>query len=228
MKDISKLSLKISILAIILTIISDFILIGKPNSSYSFFKLGTESMALIPMWRITLGTFLGIVVIPLQGLGLIAVYYSLRNGGKIKALITVLTIFHASCMAVAFHMSYAYIGSGWQLLHQVGKSNLYIKGMMNKFNYFWTLILIIIGIEIIVSSGIFSWMIIKKDTLYPKWMAGFNPGFTLVYTYLIILIMPYPIGGFLAPAFLNISTLIFMTLSLTVIGKNKAASNGDC
>ena len=219
MKNICEPSLKISILAIILTIISDFILIGKPNSSYSFFKLGTESMAFIPMWRITLGTFLGIIVIPLQGLGLIAVYYSLRNAGKIKALITVLAIFHASSMAVAFHMSYAYIASGWHLLNQVGKSNLYIIEMLNKFNYFWTMILIIIAIEIIVSSGIFSWMIIKKDTLYPKWMAIFNPGFTLVYTYLIILLMPYPIGGYLAPAFLNISTLIFMTLSLLTISK---------
>jgi len=219
MNDIYEPSLKMSILAIILTIISDFILIGKPNSSYSFFKLGTESMALIPMWRITLGTFLGIIVIPLQGLGLIAVYYCLKNGGKVKALITVLTIFHASSMAVAFHMSYAYIASGWQLVNQVGKSNLYIKEMMNKFNYFWTIILIIIGMEIVVSSGIFSWMVAKEDTLYPKWMAIFNPGFTLVYTYLIILLMPYPIGGYLAPAFLNISTLIFMTLSLTVISK---------
>lgn len=219
MKNICEPSLKISILAIILTIVSDFILIGKPNSSYSFFKLGTESMALIPMWRITLGTFLGIIVIPFQGLGLIAVYYSLRNGGKIKALITVLTIFHASCMAVAFHMSYAYIAGGWHLLYQAGRQSFYILEMINRFDYYWTLLLVLIGIEISVSSGIFSWMIIKKETLYPRWMAIFNPGFTLIYTYLIIFLMPYPIGGYLAPAFLNISTLIFMTLSLLTISK---------
>jgi len=217
MKNICKPSLKISILAIILTIISDFILIGKPGSSYYFFKLGTESMALIPMWRIVLGTFLGVIVIPLQSLGLIAIYYSLRNGGKIKALIVVLTIFHASSMAVAFHMSYAYIASGWQLLYKVGKPNLYINQMMDKFGYFWTLILIIVGIEIIISSIMFSWLIIKKNTLYPKWMALFSPAFTLMYTYLIILLIPYPFGGYLAPAFLNISTLVFMTLSLYVI-----------
>lgn len=217
MKNICKLSLKISILAVILTIVSDFILLGRPSSSYSFFKLGTESMALIPMWRITLGTFLGIMVIPLQGFGLIAVYYSLKNGGKIKALTAVLTIFHASSMAVAFHMSYAYIASGWQLFYQAGKSNLLITQLLNRFNYFWTLLLIIIAIEIAIGSAIYSWMIIKKNTLYPKWMALYNPAFTLMYTYLIILLMPYPIGGYLAPAFLNISTLIFMIISLFVI-----------
>lgn len=217
MKNICRLSLKISILAVILTIVSDFILLGRPDSSYSFFKLGTESMALIPAWRITIGTFLGIIVIPLQGSGLVAVYYSLRNGGKIKALIAVLTIFHASSMAVAFHMSYAYIASGWQLYYQAGKSNFLIKQLLDRFNYFWTLLLIIIAAEITLGSALYLWMVIKRNTLYPKWMAVFNPAFTLVYTYFIILLMPYPIGGYLAPAFLNISTLVFMTISLFVI-----------
>lgn len=219
MKDIGKLSLKISILAIIITIISDFILIGRPNSSYAFFKLGTESMALFPMWRITLGTFVGIIAIPFQSLGLISVYYGLKNGGKIKALTAVLLLFHALSMAVAFHMSYAYIAGGHNLLYKAGSLNVYVKEMISKFDYYWTLILIIVGVEITISSAIYSWLIIKKNTLYPKWMAMFNPVLILIYTFLIILTVPYPLGGYLAPAFLNIATLIFMTLSFLTIKK---------
>jgi hypothetical protein len=67
----------IGILGILITIISDFFLIGKPNSAYEFLWLGTESMAEIAPWRITFGTILGVLALPFQALGIVPVYYGL-------------------------------------------------------------------------------------------------------------------------------------------------------
>lgn len=200
----------IGIIAIIITIISDFFLIGVANSSYSFFKLGTESMANIPKWRITLGTFLGIISIPFQGLGLVPLYYSFKNGEKRKAIVMISLLTHASFLAVGFHISYAFIAGGWNLFYKIGKTNEFAIELMKRFDYLWRISLLIMGIEFIIASLIFVFSVLNTKTLYPRWMAICNPVFILIFTFLIIYPIPYPLGGYLAPAMLNISSLIFM------------------
>ena len=101
----------IGIVSVLVTIISDFILIGKPNSAYGFLLLGTESMWDIPMWRIAVGTFVGVFVLPFQVLGLVSIYYGLKPAGKMIQRSIVGISAHALIMGVAFHMAYALIGS---------------------------------------------------------------------------------------------------------------------
>lgn len=209
----------IGILGVLLTLVSDFILIGRPVSSFSFFKLGTESMAGFPQWRITIGTFLGILVIPMQLAGLGTMYHSLKLAGKIKALIVVLINAHTLILAVAFHVSYAFIASGWKLYFELGKGDIIALKMLKRFDYYWKIIIVIMAIELAFSSIVFAVIILRGNTLYPKWMALFNPIFVLFYTYLIILFMPHPVGGFVAPAFLNLATLIFFILSTVTVYK---------
>jgi hypothetical protein len=205
------------ILGVSLTLISDFILIGRPESSFSFFKLGTESMAGFPQWRITIGTFLGIIVIPMQLSGLVTMYYGLKSAGKIKALAVVLVTAHSLILAVAFHMSYAFIASGWKLYYELGFGDVIALKMLKRFDYYWRIIIVIMAVEIIFTSIVYSVIILRGNTLYPKWMALFNPMFVLVYTYLIILFIPHPVGGFVAPAFLNLATLMFFIFSTVTV-----------
>lgn len=207
------------IIAVILTIICDFILIGRPNSSYSFLKLGTESMNGLAQSRILIGTFLGIIVLPLQIAGLIPVYYGLKPAGKIKSLIVVLTAGHAAIIAVAFHISYAFIASGWKLYHAFEPRNIAASEMLKSFDLYWKITIIIMAVDLTISSMLYILLIIRKDTLYPKWMALLNPICIWIYTYLIVLPIPFPIGGFVAPAFLNLSTLIFFTFSTFIVYK---------
>lgn len=203
----------VGIIGALLTTVSDFILLGTPNSAYTYFKLGTESMSFLSQWRITIGTFLGILALPLQIAGLITIYFGLKPGGKIMSLVVVFTMTHASIMGVAFHMSYAFIGSGWKLSYAINTKNMVAFDMMNKFIYYWKLLLIIMAIELTLSSIFYVLLILRRDTLYPKWMAIFNPSCVIFYIYFIILQIPYPIGGFMAPAFLNLAALTFLTLS---------------
>jgi hypothetical protein len=209
----------IGIAGVFLTLISDFILIGRPNSSLSFFKLGTESMAGLSQWRITIGAFLGVVVIPFQIAGLVTIYYAIRPAGKVKSLIIILINAHTLMMAVAFHISYAYIAGGWNLYYEIGYGDIVAARMLDRFDYYWKIIIIIMGVELIVSSAYLVFIILSKRSLYPRWMALFSPICVLVYIYPIILVIPKPIGGFIAPAFLNLSTLVFMILSTSIVYK---------
>lgn len=209
----------IGIAGVLLTILSDFILIGRPSSSNAFFKLGTESMAHLSQWRITIGAFLGIIVIPIQIAGLTTIYYGLKSAGKAKALMTVLTTAHTLMMAVAFHTSYAFIASGWNMYYELGSKDLIAEKMIYRFGYYWKIIIIIMAVELILSSAYFVFLILRGNTLYPKWMALFSPFCVLLYMYPVVLIAPKPIGGFIAPAFLNLATLVFFILSTITVYK---------
>ncbi|MCM0649446.1 hypothetical protein NBE98_13855 [Clostridium swellfunianum] len=209
----------VGIMGVLLTIASDFILIGRPSSSKAFFKLGTESMAGLSQWRITIGAFVGIAIIPFQIAGLISIYYGIKPAGKAKALAIVLTNAHTLMMAVAFHTSYAFIASGWNLYYEIGVGDKVAEKMIMRFAYYWKLIIIVMSVELVLSSAYYVILILSGKTLYPKWMAFFNPICILIYIYPLLIIAPKPIGGFIAPAFLNLTTLIFFILSTGTIYK---------
>lgn len=209
----------IGIAGVLVTIVSDFILIGRPSSASAFFKLGTESLAALSQWRIIVGAFVGIIVIPFQIAGLATIYYGIKTAGRTKALIVVLTTAHTLMMAVAFHTSYAFTASGWNLYYELGFGDRVAEKMMYRFGYYWMIIIVIMAVELIFSSSFFVFLILRGSTLYPKWMALFSPACVLLYMYPIVLAAPNPIGGFIAPAFLNLATLVFFVLSTVTVYK---------
>ncbi len=110
----------VGIIGVIFTIISDLILLGRPESGYSFFLLPTECMTWIPGWRITLGTFLGVFMLPFQIAGLVPLYIGLRPAGKTVPAVAGLTGAHGLVMGVSFHTTYAFLAGGWKLFHSAG------------------------------------------------------------------------------------------------------------
>jgi len=209
----------VGFISVLLTIISDFILIGRPSSAYSFLKLGTESMADIAQWRITVGAFLGIIVLPFQIAGLTSMHHGLKPSGRVMPLIVVLTNAHALIMGVAFHISYVFIGSGWKLYYETGPGNKITSEIVKRFDFYWKVIVIIMVTELLISSTIYTLLIIKGKTLYPKWMAILNPLCILLLVFPLVFIIPAPVGGFIAPAYFNISSMVFVSLSTAVIYK---------
>lgn len=209
----------LGILGAVLTLLSDIVLLGKPGSGSDFFKIGTETMAGIAQWRITFGTFAGIVVLPFQIAGLVTVYYGLRPAGKAFSLVVVLPIVHALTMGVAFHSSYAFIASGWKLSYEMGKGNELASEMINKFDYYWKIIGFIILAELLFSSICYVFMILKRQTLYPKWMSILSPFGVLLILYPIVFAIPAPVGGFVAPTYVNLSTIVFLCFSTIVVYK---------
>ena len=209
----------VGIIGALITIVSDLILLGKPHDAYSFLILGTQTMADIPASIITAGTFLGVFALPFEIAGLITVYYGLKQAGKWLSLVVVIPLVHALIMSVAFHVSYAFIGSAWKLNYEMGLQNASVLDMINKFDYYWKLIISVIASELLFSSILFAIMIFKRNTLYPFWMAFLNPFFVIVLIFPFIFSLATPIGGFIAPTFLNLAVVIFFTLSTIIIYK---------
>lgn len=209
----------VGIVGVFLTIISDFLLIGRPNSAYSFLWLGTESMADISQWRITAGALFGVFVLPFQLAGLIPMYYGIKPSGKVLPFAVLIICAHAITMGVAFHVSYAYIGSGWKLYYEIGIGDKIVEALMNRYEFYWKIIIFIMFAELFSSSAIFAFLILRGKTLYPKWMSIFNPFFVLIILFPIIFSLPHPVGGYIAPAFFNIATLAFFCISTFVVLK---------
>lgn len=217
-KIIIKLGL-IGIISVLITIISDFILIGKPSTAYDFLLSGTESMWDISTARITIGAFIGVVALPFQSLGLVPVYYALKSSGKVLPAIAVISYAHALLMGVAFHISYAFIGYGWKLNHRPDATQI-TTDLMQQYNIYWIILMVIMTVEILLCSVIYSVVVAKGKTSYPRWMAIFNPALVVAITLPLVFLIPYPIGGYIAPACLNISTILFFIL--TMVLKRKA------
>lgn len=211
----------LGMLSVLITIISDFILLGKSNSAIGFFAFGTETMWDIDPWRITLGTFIGVFALPFQLLGLLPLYFAFKPAGRLLQILTVIGNAHAILMGVAFHMSYAYIGRGWALYHQNDISKEITIKMINSFLFHWLILLIIMSLEIILSSIIYIVMVIKGKTLFPKWMAVFSPIGIILIIFPVILAFPYPIGGYIAPACLNIATFMFFLITRICYKKSR-------
>lgn len=211
----------LGIIGVLITIVSDLILLGRPINAISFFKLGmgTENMANVAQWRITLGSILGVVVLPLQIAGLITVYQGLKTAGKVLPLVAVITDIHALIMGVAFHISYAFIGSGWKLYYEMGSGNQIASQLVKQFAFYWKLLIIIMAAEILFASIVYVFLILKGNTLYPRWMAILNPVCVLLFLFPIIYIAPAPVGGFIAPTYMNLSTMVFFIFSTVVIYK---------
>ena len=207
------------ITGVLLTIISDVILLGSPISACSFLKLRTECMTEIAQWRITSGVFIGVFALPFQIAGLASVYQGLKPSGRVMPLFVVITDAHALVMGVAFHMSYAFIAGGWKLYYAAGAENKNVSDIVKEFDFYWKVLVIIMLAEILISSIIFVWLIMAGNTLYPKWMALLNPLCILILVLFTVLTIPAPIGGYIAPTYLNISTMVFLSFSTAVIYK---------
>lgn len=201
---------------VLITIISDFILLGKPSSAYSFLMLGTETMWDIAPWRITAGSFIGVMALPFQLLGLVPVYVALKPAGKVLPVIALIMNAHTLLMGVAFHISYAYIGSSWTL-HRSDVVTRYItSGLVDKYDSYWFILAVIMFLELLISSAIYVIIVLKGKSLFPRWMAIFNHLCVVLFVFPIILVLPYPIGGYIGPAILNISTMVYFIITLVV------------
>lgn len=207
----------IGIIAAVITIISDIILLGRPDTAFSFFKLGTESMAELAHWRITIGTFLGVFSLPFQIAGIVPLYFGLKPAGSKLAAAFFGSAAYAMIMGVAFHTSYAYIGSGWRALYDVGIDNKTGLNLMDKFASYWMIIIVSVFITLLFASVCCVMLILSGKTLYPKWMALLNPICVFIVMFPLLAFIPAPLGGYISPAYLNLSSLILFIFSLKLI-----------
>lgn len=204
----------IGITAVIITIISDMILLGRPAAAFSFFDLMTESMAELAPWRITTGTFLGVFALPFQIAGIVPLYFGLKQAGNRLALVVLGSAAYGLIMGVAFHVSYAYMGSAWQLFYKADAGKDQIQKMLSQFEVYWMIIIVTVFAVLLIASVCYFILIMSGKSAYPKWMAFLNPICIFALVFVLVLPIPAPVGGYIAPVYLNFSTFVLFVLSI--------------
>ncbi|MDF2539095.1 MAG: hypothetical protein K0S76_2116 [Herbinix sp.] len=119
-------------------------------------------------------------------------------------------------MGIAFHMSYGFIGSSWSYYYE----NKIPLEVVERYDFYWRILVATMLVEMIFASILYVILVLKGKSLFPKWMALCNPLFIILYVLPIIFALPAPIGGYVAPACLNLSTMVFVGLSIIVIRRN--------
>ena len=77
----------------------------------------------------------------------------------------------------------------------------------------------------LISSAVFIFMVLTGKTLYPRWMALFNPIVLLLLSFLLFAVAP-EIGKYTLPIALNVGYFIFFSLSTLQLAKVCNSKNG--
>lgn len=218
----------IGIIAVCVTVVSDVILLGQPTGGYAYFMNPTACMAVIPPWRIMAGVLIGILMLPFQLAGLAPVYYAMQPAGRRKQLLALIPAAHALMLGIAFHMAHAFIAEGWRLSYSFSPANAAVDAMAKGFDLYWFLLLALMLAEMLLCSGVLAVSVWMGRTRFPKWVAVCNPLCVLGVVFLVLLALPAPVGGYVAPTIMNTTSLIYMTLSLRLVNREGATkqSNG--
>jgi Family of unknown function (DUF6796) len=167
----------------------------------------------VPEWRITWGHFLAMSGAPLYLIGYWHMYLGLRPYGKVLPLL----VFFVS--SYGFMFGAVWIGSraGIALLAQAhfaaeGHNSDVLRELMDFYILHSESLLQVIRITTLVSSFAFIIMVLTGKTLYPRWMAIFNPIVLLLLSFVLFAVAP-EIGKYTLPIALNMGYFIFFSLS---------------
>jgi len=176
----------------------------------------------VPESKLTLGHYLMIPFIPLYIFGYWHIYLALKNGSHFlaKAVLT-LGIF-AFMIGGIWVGSRAHLGVTMQHLTEAGDLELK-QAIINSYNLHQENLVQILRVLILLLSICFIWAIVKGGTLYPKWMAFFNPITLLLLIFASSLVVPRVGEVLIAPA-MNVAHFILFTASLLSLSKHRLSS----
>ena len=169
--------------------------------------------------RATWGHFLAMLGAPLYLIGFWHIFLGLKPYGKIIPWI----VFFIT--AYGFIFGTVWIGSraGIVLLAQAnfaaeGHNNEVLRELMDYYMLHSETLLEVTRITTLLSSLAFIVLVLTGKTLYPRWMAIFNPILLLVSSFILFAVAP-EVGKFTLPIALNVGYFIFFTLSTLQLAK---------
>jgi hypothetical protein len=211
-QNIIKITGIIGIVAAVLVGTGEFLLHYSPagdyanDGNYVYLLQVSES-------RITWGHFLAVLGAPLYLVGFWHIYLGLKPFGKIiPGVIFFIT-------AYGFIFGTIWIGSRASivLLAQAnfateGHNSEVLRGLMDYYILHSESLLEVTRATTLLSSLAFIVLVLTGKTLYPRWMAIFNPILLLVSSFILFAIAP-AIGKFTLPIALNVGYFMFFTIS---------------
>lgn len=169
--------------------------------------------------RVSWGHFLAVLGAPLYLIGFWHMFLGLKPYGKVIPWI----VFFVS--AYGFIFGTIWIGSRASivLLAQAnfaaeGHNNEVLRGLMDYYMLHSETLLEVTRATTLLSSLAFIILVLTGKTLYPRWMAIFNPILLLVSSFILFVVAP-EVGKYTLPIALNVGYFIFFTLSTLQLTK---------
>ena len=182
--------------------------VGYDGTNFEFFNQ-------ISLSRLTLGHFVAISFVPFYTLG----YYHLYLVYKIKTPKIAWVIFVLGI--IAFTLGGMWISSRAQLgylVHLIAEhpDDIALQSLLEVYRNHAEILVKSLRIWIALISVFFVIPIIRKQSIYPRWMALLNPLFLLLSVLIIFKIAP-AIGYIIGPIAMNVVHFILFSVSLIII-----------
>jgi len=177
---------------------------------------GYEFMSDIPAARSTLGHFFGVLGATLYPVGCYHIYLMLRPANQRAAFMAFLIGAFGFIVGVVWIGSRASISAIIQL-----PPSPEVTALTDLYTLRYETLLNIIRITTLIVSIIIIWLSLSGRTLYPKWIAIFNPILLIIANFILFVVVP-DIGKHTMPIALNVAFFIFFALSLMCASTSKA------
>jgi hypothetical protein len=189
--------------------------IGYDGTNFEFFNQ-------IPVHRLTVGHFVAVSFVPFY----VAGYYHLYLVFKDKNPKSAMGIFALG--VIAFMIGGMWISSRAQLgylVHKIAEfpNDLALQDMIEVYKTHAEILVKSLRIWVAAISILFVIPIVKGQTIYPKWMAIFNPIVILLSVLVIYNLIP-SVGYIIGPIAMNVVHFMVFGLSLIII-KSKSKEN---
>jgi hypothetical protein len=202
--------------AAIITGAGEFLLHFDPQARFGD---GFAFMAGIDEQRTTIGHYMGVIGAPLYAVGAFHLYQMLSPANKRWAFILFLTMAYGCAMGGVWMSSRASISAivnapqYAELGHLVELYNLRYETLLN-----------VMRAVILFVSAVFIWLVLTGRSLYPKWMALFNPILLIAMSFIVYLMVP-SVGKYVMPIALNVAFLIIFSLSIWFASRSRSAQS---
>ncbi|RMG78090.1 MAG: hypothetical protein D6714_18790 [Bacteroidetes bacterium] len=166
----------------------------------------------LPPERFTLGQFLMVPFIPLYIFGYWHLYLALRPGSEKLAKAVLILGIYAFVIGGIWVGSRAHLGATIQALEAANVPDLKAQ-IIASYELRVESLVQILRIIVLAISVCFVWAILRGGTLYPKWVALFNPILLLIIVFVLFFYV-HPIGRCLAPTAMNVAHFGLFSASL--------------
>lgn len=178
------------------------------NQPYGYF-LGIDP------GRLKQGHYIMVPFIPLYIFGYWHLHLAIRPGHpRLATTLLALGVF-AFVLGGIWVGSRAYFGHVIQLTQDDSYRQLRVQ-LIDHYDALLETLVELLRLIVLMISVVFVWAILKGGTLYPHWMAFFNP-ITLLLIIFGLFFFARPIGQYLAPTAMNVAHFILFSVSLLAV-----------
>ncbi len=205
------------LLAAILVGIGEYLLHYDPQARFS--HGGYEFMQGIATSRTTSGHFFGVLGATLYPLGCYHIYLMLKPASQRIALTAFLVAVFGFIVGTVWIGSRASVSALAQL-----PATAELDALIRLYELRYETLLHIIRITTLILSIVIVWLALTGRSLYPRWIAIFNPVLLLVANFVLFAVLP-AIGKHTMPIALNVAFSIFFLLSLLIASTTRKLSD---